>query len=80
MPKIIKRPQLTADTFLQAAPDDASHIGATTTDPTPKRERKVKITHTIPEDMLARLDDKAAQLGQSRAALINLSIAKLLEA
>lgn len=76
--KIAKRDK-SAETFLQRAPDAARPVKAATDDQAPRRDVKAKISHTIPEGMLARLDDKAAQLGQSRAALINLAIAKLLE-
>lgn len=79
MSKIAKRPQITAETFMQGAPDAAPEPAPHPQKLPAKRDRKQKISHTIPEDMLVRLDEKAAQLGQSRAGFINLAIAKLLE-
>ncbi|PWV57742.1 ribbon-helix-helix domain-containing protein [Plasticicumulans acidivorans] len=66
-----------ADTFISGAPDST----ASTAD-APRRVRKgrkVQITLTITESMLARVDELAAQLGQSRAAVINLAIFQTLE-
>lgn len=79
---IIKKPQkpvekaAAIEAFIGGAPDAATQA------PAPQRVRKGKklqITLTISEDMLARVDAKAAQIGQSRAAVINLAIAQLLE-
>lgn len=79
---ITKRPQKPAEktaeieAFIGGAPDAATLPAA------PQRVRKgrkLQITLTISEDMLTRVDAKAAQIGQSRAAVINLAIAQLLE-
>jgi hypothetical protein len=43
-----------------------------------KRGKKVPITVTVPGMMLEELNVMAESLGQSRAALINLAIARLL--
>ena len=72
---ITKRPpkSTSADAFISAAPDVS---GA------PRRVRKgkkVQITLTITEPMLARIDEQAGKLGQSRAAVINLAIFQALE-
>lgn len=61
----------TAEAFINRAPDAA-----------PRRVRKgnkVQITLTIAEPLLDRVDERAAKLGQSRAALINLAIYQSLE-
>lgn len=79
---ITKKPQKPAEkaaaieAFIGGAPD------AVTQPQAPQRVRKGKklqITLTISEDMLTRVDAKAALIGQSRAAVINLAIAQLLE-
>ena len=61
----------TPEAFINSAPDTA-----------PRRVRKghkVQITLTITEPLLDRVDELAAKLGQSRAALINLAIYQSLE-
>jgi Ribbon-helix-helix protein, copG family len=76
---ITKKPSkpTTADAFISGAPDAAA-----TAPEAPRRVRKgkkVQITLTIAEPLLARVDERAAQLGQSRAAVINLAIFQALE-
>lgn len=66
-----------ADAFISGAPD-ASAL----TDGAPRRVRKgkkVQITLTIAEPLLSRVDERAEQLGQSRAGLINLCISQSLQ-
>jgi len=41
--------------------------------------RKEQITLTIAPDMLGKVDELARRMGQSRAAVINLAIFRLLE-
>lgn len=66
-----------ADAFISGAPDAAA---ATPEAPRRVRKgRKVQITLTIAEPLLSRVDERAAQLGQSRAAVINLAIVQALE-
>lgn len=70
---ITKKPSksTTVEAFINSAPDAA-----------PRRVRKgnkVQITLTIAEPLLDRVDELAAKLGQSRAALINLAIYQSLE-
>lgn len=68
----------TATAFITAAPD-----GGHKAPEAPKGVRKgtrKQITHTINDDLLARLDGAAQSTGQSRAALINLAIFRMLEA
>ena len=70
---ITKKPphSTTAAAFISGAPDAA-----------PRRVRKgkkVQITLTLTEPLLDRVDELAAKLGQSRAAVINLAIYQSLE-
>jgi Ribbon-helix-helix protein, copG family len=63
----ITRPaKKTTETFIGAAPD-AGRKGVI-------RGRREQITLTIAPDLLARVDQMAERMGQSRAALINLFI------
>lgn len=66
-----------ASAFISGAPDAAA---APTTSPRRVRKgRKVQITLTITEPLLERVDELAGQLGQSRAAVINLAVVQMLE-
>jgi hypothetical protein len=76
------KPTLVAE-FIKSAPDG----GAKTPAPeAPKKKlgvrkgKRQQITHTIGDELLERLDSAAQATGQSRAALINLAIFKMLEA
>jgi hypothetical protein len=61
------------DAFISGAPD------AVVASPRRvKKGRKVQITLTITEPLLARVDKLADQLGQSRAAVINLAVVQML--
>lgn len=79
---IIKKPaptasELAAEAFISGAPDAAAAAPDA-----PRRVRKgnkVQITLTITEPLLARVDDMAKQLGQSRAAVINLAVMQMLQ-
>ena len=67
-----------ADAFISGAPD----AGGVQPVPKPRRVRKgkrVQITLTIAEPILDRVDQVAAELGQSRAAVINLAIMQMLQ-
>lgn len=64
-----------AENFIAAAPDAAppqqpKHV---------KKGNKIQISLTITEPLLARVDELAARLGQSRAAVINLALYQSLE-
>ena len=65
-----------ADAFIAGAPDAA---------PVPKTVKGVmlgnkrQITLTISPELLARVDELARQIGQSRAAVINLAIRQAVE-
>ena len=61
-----------AEAFISGAPD-ASKAQA------PRRETKKMISITIAPTLLERLDQLAAELGQSRAAVINLAIHRAVE-
>ncbi|WP_270668110.1 MULTISPECIES: hypothetical protein [unclassified Aeromonas] len=66
-----------ADAFISGAPDAAA---ATPEAPRRVRKgRKVQITLTITEPLLDRVDELASQIGQSRAAVINLAVMQMLQ-
>jgi hypothetical protein len=66
-----------ADAFIAAAPDAAA---ASPEAPRRVRKgRKVQITLTITEPLLDRVDELASQIGQSRAAVINLAVMQMLQ-
>ena len=44
-----------------------------------RKGKRVQITLTIAEPILDRVDQVAAELGQSRAAVINLAIMQMLQ-
>lgn len=81
---IIKKPSKSmpdstaaADAFISGAPDAAASVSEA-----PRRVRKgrkVQITLTIAEPLLDRVDELANQLGQSRAAVINLAVMQMLQ-
>jgi hypothetical protein len=60
------------DDFIRKAPDAAARKGVI-------RGRKEQITLTIAPELLAKVDELAAKMGQSRAALINRAIYELAE-
>jgi hypothetical protein len=60
------------DAFIEKAPDAVGRKGVI-------RGRKEQITLTIAPDLLAKVDEMAAKMGQSRAALINRAIYELAE-
>lgn len=61
----------TTESFISGAPD-ARPNGA-------RRGNKQQITLTIAPDLLAKVDEMAERMGQSRAALINLAIYRTVE-
>jgi hypothetical protein len=73
---IIKAPARVAvdkvDEFINAAPDGRNPRRI-------KKGNKVQISLTITEKMLGEIDTLARARGQSRAGLINLAIAQVLE-
>lgn len=78
------KPTIAAD-FIKNAPDGgAKAVPGQAPAPVKKggvrKGKRQQITHTIADDLLARLDAMAEGTGQSRAALINLAIFRMLEA
>ena len=62
-----------AEEFISGAPDsDAKARGV-------KKGNKQQISLTIAPMLLAKIDDMAAELGQSRAAVINMAIYRAVE-
>jgi Ribbon-helix-helix protein, copG family len=61
------------DEFVAAAPDAPVRKGV-------RRGKKEQITLTLTPDMLEKVDALAHRMGQSRAAVINLAIFRLVEA
>ena len=62
-----------ADAFIAAAPDAAPAARGV------RKGSKQQISLTIAPQLLARVDELAARLGQSRAAVINLAIVQAVE-
>ena len=69
----------TADDFIAAAPDAAADAPQARKPKYVKKGKKLQITLTIAQPMLERVDELAAKLGQSRAAVINLAVFQSLE-
>lgn len=67
-----------ADAFISGAPDAAA-APAKDAPRRVRKGRKVQITLTITEPMLVRVDELASQIGQSRAAVINLAVMQMLQ-
>lgn len=62
-----------AEAFISGAPDsEAKPKGV-------KKGNKQQISLTIAPALLAKIDDMAAELGQSRAAIINMAIYRAVE-
>jgi hypothetical protein len=72
---ITRKPQpKTVDSFISAAPDAQAIARKGVI-----RGKKEQITLTIAPEMLAKVDALALRMGQSRAALINLAVFRLVE-
>lgn len=61
-----------ADAFISGAPDAARTKGV-------KKGNKQQISLTITPALLQKVDELAVQLGQSRAAIINMAIYRAVE-
>ncbi|MHB1678680.1 MAG: ribbon-helix-helix protein, CopG family [Sulfuriferula sp.] len=61
-----------ADSFITGAPDAVRVKGV-------KKGNKQQISLTIAPTLLAKVDELAAELGQSRAAIINMAIYRAVE-
>ena len=70
---ITKPKPKTLDEFVAAAPDAQVRKGV-------RRGKKEQITLTLSPEMLEKVDALARRMGQSRAAVINLAIFRLVEA
>ena len=66
-----------ADAFISGAPD--ADVGTSQVPRRVRKGRKVQITLTIAEPLLDRVDELAGQIGQSRAAVINLAVMQMLQ-
>ena len=66
------------ESFINAAPDSGTKAQEKTVKGV-MRGNKQQISLTIQPDLLEKIDSLAAKLGQSRAAVINLSIYKAVE-
>lgn len=67
---IIRKPPKSLDEFIAKAPDSR--------DKGVSKDRKVQISLTIPRELLEDLDNLAASVGQSRAAMINMAVYQLI--
>jgi len=63
---------ISADAFISGAPDAAKPKGV-------KKGNKQQISLTIAPSLLTKIDELAAELGQSRAAVINMAIYRAVE-
>jgi hypothetical protein len=70
---ITKPKPKTLDEFVAGAPDAPVKKGV-------RRGKKEQITLTLSPEMLEKVDALARRMGQSRAAVINLAIFRLVEA
>lgn len=61
-----------AEKFIGGAPD-SSQMGAIQKTATKKEARKL-ISHTLPPDLLKKIDEKANSMGLTRASLINFAL------
>lgn len=61
-----------ADAFISGAPDAEKPRGV-------KKGNKQQISLTIAPPLLVKIDELAAELGQSRAAVINMAIYRAVE-
>jgi hypothetical protein len=69
----VKKPA-NMDDFIAGAPDAAPVSSVK-----PHRENKQQITFTITPSMLAKVDEMASGIGQSRSAFINMAICQAVE-
>lgn len=63
-----------ATSFIRGAPDAGADAAGV------RKGRKRQITHTIFDEMLGWVDEKAARTGVSRAAIINTALFQMREA
>lgn len=68
-----------ADAFISGAPDSAASAAPAPKVPGVKKGNKQQISLTIAPALLLKVDELAEQLGQTRAAVINLAIHRAVE-
>lgn len=72
----IPKPKPSVSDFIAGAPDAIAEQNK------PKyvrKGKKLQVTLTITPTLLGRVDELAAKLGQSRAAIINMAIYRMIE-
>lgn len=74
---ITRKKQADVEAFISAAPDASAD--APRQPRYVRKGKKLQITLTIAQPLLMRVDELAAKLGQSRAAVINLAVSQSLE-
>ncbi len=67
------KPVKNADDFITGAPDGAVKVAGV------KKGNKRQISLTIAPELLVKVDQWAAELGQSRAGVINMAIHRTVE-
>lgn len=67
------KPPQTAESFISGAPDSEAQPKGV------RKGNKRQISLTITPALLQRVDELAAELGQSRAAIINMAIYRAVE-
>ena len=67
----------TAEEFISGAPDAvvAVQVGPKYV----RKGKKLQVTLTIAPELLGRVDELAAKLGQSRASVINMAVYRMVE-
>ncbi|MDZ5781606.1 hypothetical protein U4I67_21950 [Stenotrophomonas maltophilia] len=67
----------TAEAFIEAAPDGVRTQPAKTVKGRVYKQRKVPVSFTAEQDLLNSFDQKAFELGMSRAALLALAMSRV---
>jgi len=71
--KIEGTPTLSTDTYIDGAPDGGLRLKGV------KKGNKQQISLTMAPSLLAKVDELAKELGQSRAAIINMAVYRAVE-
>lgn len=80
VPKPVTTNDAAVAAFIGGAPDaEAGGEGKNEPRKGVRKGKRVQISHTISDDLLARVDAMASELGMSRAALLNMAALQLLE-
>lgn len=67
-----------ADAFIEAAPDGARSEPKKASNGRVYKQRKVPVSFTAEQDLLNAFDQKAAELGMSRASLLALAMSRVI--